>query len=52
MHVISHKKLRQVATRHADLEAPLHAWFSIANKATGRDLVDVRKTFSNADAIR
>lgn len=51
MHVISRKKLGQAATQHADLEAPLDAWFRIANKATWRDLVDVRKTFSNADAI-
>jgi mRNA interferase HigB len=49
MHLISRKKLRP-ATRHADLEAPLDAWFRIANKATWRDLVDVRKTFSSADA--
>jgi mRNA interferase HigB len=50
MQVISRKKLRPAATRHADLEAPLDAWFRIANKATWRDLGDIRKTFSSADA--
>lgn len=51
MHVISRKKLKEAATRHADLEAPLEAWFRIAKKATWRDLSDVRKTFSSADAV-
>ena len=51
MHVISRKKLKEAATRHADLEAPLDAWFRIGKKATWRDLSDVRKTFSSADAV-
>jgi mRNA interferase HigB len=49
--VISRKKLKQAATRHADLEAPPDAGFRIANKPSWRDLVDVRKTFSSADAV-
>jgi mRNA interferase HigB len=51
MHVISRKELEQAATRHADLEAPLDAWFRIANEATWRDPVDVRKTPSSAYAV-
>ena len=51
MHVISRKKLKDAAARHADLEAPLDAWFRIAKKAAWRDLADVRRTFSSADGV-
>jgi mRNA interferase HigB len=51
MHVISRKRLKEAAERHADLEAPLDAWFRIAKKATWTSLVDVRGTFSSADSV-
>lgn len=51
MHVISRKKLKEAAARQADLEGPLDAWFRITKKASWRSLADVRKTFSNADAV-
>jgi mRNA interferase HigB len=51
MHVISRKKLKEAAARHGDLEEPLDAWFRIAKKAGWRNLADVRKTFSTADAV-
>jgi mRNA interferase HigB len=51
MHVISRKKLKGAATRHRDLEGPLDAWFRIAKKASWRNPADVRRTFSNADAV-
>lgn len=51
MHVLSRKKLKEAAERHADLEGPLDAWFRIAKKAVWRNLADVRRTFSSADAV-
>jgi mRNA interferase HigB len=51
MHVISRKKLKEAAARHADLEAPLEAWFRIAKKADWKNLTEVRRTFSSADAV-
>jgi mRNA interferase HigB len=51
MHVISRKKLKEAATRHVELEGPLDAWFRIAKKAVWKNLADVRKTFSTADAV-
>lgn len=51
MHVISRKKLKEAAAKHGDLESPLDAWFRIARKASWRSLVDVRRTFSTADAV-
>jgi mRNA interferase HigB len=51
MHVISRRKLKEAATRHGGLEGPLDAWFRIAKKALWRNLAEVRKTFSSADAV-
>lgn len=51
MHVISRKKLKEAASKHRDLDSPLDVWFRIAKKALWRNLEDVRKTFSRADAV-
>jgi mRNA interferase HigB len=51
MHVISRKRLKEAVTRHVDLEGPLDAWFRIAKKASWKNLAEVRKTFSSADAV-
>jgi mRNA interferase HigB len=51
MHVISRKKLKEAVARHRELEAPLDAWFRIAKKAEWKNLAEVRKTLSSADAV-
>ena len=51
MHVISRKKFKEAAFRHADLEGPLDAWFRVAKKAVWRSLAEVRGTFSSADTV-
>jgi mRNA interferase HigB len=51
MHVISRKKLKEAVGRRRDLDASLDAWFRIAKKAEWKNLADVRKTFSSADAV-
>ena len=51
MHVISRRKLKEAATRDGHLEGPLDAWFRIAKKALWRNLAEVRKSFSSADAV-
>ncbi len=51
MHVISRKKLKEAAARHADLEGPLDAWFRLAERASRRKLADVQMTFASADAV-
>jgi mRNA interferase HigB len=51
MHIISRKKLKEAAARHADLEVPLDAWFRITKKAAWKSLVDIRRTFSSADSV-
>ena len=51
MHVISRKKLKEAASKHGDLAAPLEAWFRIAKRASWETLKDVRLTFSSADSV-
>jgi mRNA interferase HigB len=51
MHVISRKRLKEAVVLHNDLAVPLDAWFRIAKKAEWKNLADVRKTFSSADAV-
>jgi mRNA interferase HigB len=51
VHVISRKRLLDAATVHADLTAPLDAWYRIAKKAEWKSLPDVRKTLPSADAV-
>ena len=50
--MISRKALKEAATRHADLEAPLDTWYRSAKKAQWKSLTDVRKTYPHADAVR
>ena len=50
MWVISRKKLLQASRLHPGLEASLDAWFRIARKAAWKGLIEVRKTWGNADA--
>jgi mRNA interferase HigB len=51
MHVISRRKLKEAAEREPDLKGPLDAWFRITRKAAWKNIADVRKTFSGADAV-
>ena len=51
MHVISRKNLLEAVAVHADLSAPLDAWYRIATKAGWKSLQDVRKTLPSADAV-
>ena len=49
--MISRRRLKEAASRHPELESALDAWFRIAKKASWQNLLDVRKTFANADAV-
>ena len=51
MRIISRKKLIEAAQQHADLDAPLDAWYKITKQASWESIVDVRRTFSSADAV-
>jgi len=49
VHVISRKRLKEAARKHAGLEGPLDTWFRTAKKAKWQSLADVRKTYPHAD---
>ena len=51
MHVISKKALRDFWETHADAKGPLEGWYDLVEKATWRNLADVRKTFNSADVV-
>ena len=51
LHIISRKRLKEAATLHGDLEAPLDVWFRIVKRASWQNLADVRKTFASADLV-
>lgn len=50
MHIISRKKLLDASKKHADLGEPLDVWYRLAKKAEWANLMEVRRTFSSADA--
>lgn len=52
MRVISRARLREFWRRHPDAEPWLAAWFRNAEKATWRDVQDVRKLYRHADGVR
>lgn len=51
MHVISRKRLLEAAAKHAELGAPLDAWYRIAKRSQWQNLMEVRRTFPAADAV-
>lgn len=51
MHVISRRRLKEVAVRRPELEAALDVWFRIAKRALWQTLADVRRTFASADLV-
>jgi len=51
LRIISRRRLREYWTNHADAEGPLKTWFSIASKATWRNIIEVQKTYASAKAV-
>ena len=51
MHVISKKKLREFWEKHAKAQAPLEAWFRIAQVEEWESFSDVQKTLRTADQV-
>ena len=51
MRVISRKRLLEAARAHADLSAPLDAWYRVVKQANWKKLEDVRRTYPRTDAV-
>lgn len=52
MHVITRKRLREFAARHADAATALEDWYRTADKAKWRSIQDVRRIYPHADAVK
>jgi len=51
MHVISYRRLREFAEKHADSRDALDDWYRIAVKAIWSNLVEVQTVFPKAEAV-
>ncbi|MBN1491961.1 MAG: type II toxin-antitoxin system HigB family toxin [Phycisphaerae bacterium] len=52
MNVITRKRLRAFAARHANAAMPLEAWYRTASKANWQSIQDVRRIYAHADAVK
>ena len=51
MRIISYRRLREFATKHADVKEALGTWYKIASKAKWLNLLEVQQVFSKAEAV-
>jgi len=49
MNVITRKRIRDFAERHADAATALESWYRVARKAKWRNLAELRLIYPNAD---
>lgn len=52
MRITQASRLTEFAAKHADATAPLAAWADTVGRTAWRNLMDVRKTYRHADAVR
>ena len=52
MHVITRKRLREFAAKHADAGPALDTWFKVVDTAVWKTFADVRQTYRSADVVR
>src|SRR5437763_15247431 len=52
MRIVQANRLVEFAAEHADAAAALSAWASTVQRSKWRSLMDVRKTYRHADAVR
>ncbi len=51
MRIISYRRLREYAERHADCRQALDNWFRVASKARWSNLVEVQSVFPSAESV-
>lgn len=52
MRITQGSRLAEFAAKHADATAPLTAWANTVERAAWHSLMEVRKTYRHADAVR
>lgn len=51
MNIVSHKKLADYYTKHADAEIALQQWYKTANTAQWKCFADIKKDYNSVDNI-
>ena len=51
MRIVSRRRLREFWVAHADAEDALKTWFATARRARWQNLIEVRRTYSTAEAV-
>jgi mRNA interferase HigB len=51
MHVISYRKLREYAGKHANCRDALDNWYKVLSKSSWENLVQVQTVFPKAEAV-
>jgi mRNA interferase HigB len=51
LRVISRRRLREFWTRHSDAEDALKTWYAIAKRARWKNLIEIQRTYSSAEAV-
>jgi mRNA interferase HigB len=51
MHVISYRRLREYAEKHADIRDVLDNWYKVASGAAWGNLIEVQEIFPKAEAV-
>ena len=51
MRIVSRRRLREFWVVHADTEDALKTWFATAKLARWQNLIEVRRTYSTAEAV-
>jgi len=52
MRIVQAYRLAEFAAKHADAGEALNAWAATVRRATWRSLIDARRTYRHADAVR
>jgi mRNA interferase HigB len=51
MHVISYRRLREYAEKHANIRDALDSWYKISTKLVWENLLEVQTVFPKAEAV-
>jgi mRNA interferase HigB len=51
MHIITRKRLNELAEKHPDAKSALQHWYRLAKTKDFKSFADLRKTFGSADQV-
>lgn len=51
MRIVTYRRIREFAKKHADSETPLNVWYHTTSAKNWKSLNDIRQTFNNVDYV-